>query len=403
MKIQSLAQIWLFIKLWISIKMMYKMKNVFVLLLTLSLIYSCKEEKKASPSSVKGLKEQKIKLEISKDSITNLILVIDEKLSKLDTLKRIQEVSILKLQTNKFEHFISLQGNTITDENVIVHPKSSGTVTAVFVKEGQYVSKGATLLKIDDIIMQNSINEVKNQLVLANTTFERQQRLWNQKIGSEMQFLQAKNNKESLENKIKTLQSQLNNYRVKAPFSGVVDELIVHVGDMASPQAPALRIVNLNKIYVQSEVSENYLKSIKKGAKVKVYFNSLDQEFESRITQVGNYISPDNRTFKIKIPIKNRKGLIKPNLLADIKVQDYNTNKAIVIPSNLVQIDENGKKYVFTVIEKNNITIVVKKLVEIGKSFDNKTEIKSGIQIEDVLINEGSRSVSFEQEVIVVE
>jgi len=379
-----------------------KMKKILILLLTIMVIFSCKKEEKIEPNSIQDLKAKKTKLETSKDSITTLILALDKKLSKLDTLKRIQEVSTLRLQHHKFEHFISLQGNTKTDKNVVVHPKSSGIITAVYVKEGQFVSRGTTLLKIDDIIMQNSIHEVKNQLILANTTFERQQRLWSQKIGSEMQFLQAKNNKEALENKIKTLQSQLNNYRVKAPFSGIVDELIVHVGDMASPQAPVLRIVNLNNIYIQSDVSENYLKSIKKGAKVKIYFNSLDQEFESKITQVGNYISPDNRTFKIKIPVKNRKGLIKPNLLADIKVQDFKSNKAIVIPSNLVQIDENGKKYVFTVIKKEAMMIVDKKIIEAGKSFDNNTMINNGITLEDVLINEGSRSVSNGQEVTIV-
>ena len=379
------------------------MKYLAIIAVIFLVLFSCEKEVKIEVNSMQELKVAKAKLETAKDSIISLILTLDEKLSKLDTLKRVQEVTILKVVNSDFEHFISLQGNTKTDKNVLVRPKSSGIITAVYVKEGQFVSKGETLLKLDDAIIQNSMNEVKNQLILATTTFKRQERLWNQKIGSEMQFLQAKNNKESLEHKIKTIQSQINNYRVVAPFSGVVDEVVAHIGDMVSPQSPIIRIVNLKDIYIQSEVSENYLSSVKKGAKVKIYFASINKEIESKITQVGNFISPNNRTFKIKIPIQNKNGLIKPNLLADIKVLDFKADKAIVIPSNLIQIDENGKKYVFTIEEKDGVKNVTKKTVKTGKSFDNKTLIINGISLTDIVINEGSRSVSNGQEVKIVE
>jgi RND family efflux transporter MFP subunit len=276
---------------------------------------------------------------------------------------------------------------------------ATGQITKVYVKEGQRVGKGQTLMQIDDAILRNSINEIENQLSLANTTYERQKRLWEQKIGSEMQYLQAKTQKEALEKKIKTLQSQLKNYKIKAPFNGIVDDVMAKLGDLASPQAPAVRLINLNSMYVESDVSENYLKNIKKGNETIVELPTIGEKITTKISKVGNFINPDNRSFKVRVNIKNKKNLVKPNMLADIKIKDYENNKAITIPTNLVQIDENGKTFVFVLVKEKDQNIVVKKPVEIGKDYNGITEIINGLTTEDIIINEGARNVSEGQKV----
>ena len=375
------------------------MKKLIILLVTLAVIVSCKKEEKPLPNSIKGIKLEITKQEKVKDSISKIINKLETKLTALDTTKVLQTVTTLQIVPTHFEHYISIQGNTKTDKNILLRPSANGLITGVFVKEGQYVSKGQKMFQLDNAILLNSINEVKNQLSLAQTTFERQKRLWDQKIGSEMQFLSAKTQKEALEKKITTLQSQLKNYRVTAPFSGIVDDLIATKGDLASPQTPLARMVNLRDMYIESDVAENYLTSIKKGAKVVVNFNAIGKELATKISQVGNTISPDNRTFKVRINVPNKKGEIKPNLLADIKIKDFDKSDAITIPSKLVQIDADGNNFVFTITKKDDKNIVTKKIIEVASSYQNKSLITNGLTKEDVLIDEGSRSVSSGQEV----
>lgn len=378
------------------------MKHILIIILSILLLFSCEKEEKVlsdKAKSISELKKEKAKQEKVKDSISKIIIGLESDLAKLDTIKKLTLVNTLEIKPTHFEHFISLQGNTKTDNNITVRPVGSGLITGVYVKEGERVYTGQKLFQLDNSVLKNSIYEVKNQLSLAQTTFERQQRLWNQKIGSEMQFLQAKNNKEALENKIKTLSSQLKNYRVTASFSGIVDDLIVTKGDLASPQTPLAQIVNLSNMYIESDVPESFLKSIKKGSKVIVSIPTIGKEVKTKITLVGNTISPANRTFKVRINIPNKKGKIKSNLLADIKIKDFEVKDAIVIPSRLVQIDENGNNFVFTVVEKEGKSIVVKRSITVKSTYNNNSFISEGLTLEDILINKGVRNVSEGQKV----
>ena len=377
------------------------MKKSILIIISFLILLSCKKEVKEIPlpTSIAGLKLEKSKQEKVKDSISKIIVKIENKLSELDTVKKLALVSTIKISPSHYEHFISIQGNTKTDKNIMVRPLANGIITGVFVKEGQRVKKGQKMFQLDDAVLKNTIYEVKNQLILAQTSFERQKRLWNQKIGSEMQFLQAKNNKESLENKIKTLNSQLKNYRITAPFSGIIDDLIATNGDLASPQTPLVKIINLNNMYIESDVAENFLKSIKKGNKAIVNLESIEEKIITKIAQIGNTINSENRTFKIRINLNNKKGLIKPNLLANIKIKDLDIKNAIVIPSKLVQIDENGNNFVFTITKQNNKNIVTKKIVKVESTYQNISYISEGLNKDEVLINEGSRNVSLGQEI----
>jgi len=376
------------------------MKKITIILLALTVLFACKKEEKALlPTSVAGIKLEKTKQEKAKDSISKIIIDLETKLAELDTTKVLQPVTIYQVKPSHFEHYINIQGNTKTDKNILIRPLASGIITGVYIKEGQRIANGQKMFQLDNAILINGINEVKNQLILAQTAYDRQKRLWDQKIGSEMQYLQAKNNKEALENKIRTLNSQLKNYRVTAPFSGIVDDLIATKGDLASPQTPLAQMVNLRKMYVESDVAENYLMSIKKGSKVVVNLTAIGKSIETKIAQVGNNISPDNRTFKVRINVPNKKGEIKPNLLADIKIKDLDVKDAIVIPSKLVQIDENGNNFVFTISEKEGKKIVHKNLVTVTSSYENKSLITNGLSKDAIIIDEGSRSVSTEQEI----
>lgn len=381
------------------------MKQTLIIFLSLTILFSCKKEVKKAPlpKSIAGLKLEKSKQEKIKDSISNIIIDIESKLSELDTLKSVYKVNTYAIKPSHYEHYINVQGNTKTDKNVTIRPQVSGLITKIYVKEGQRVKNRQLLLQIDDAVLRNSIFEVKNMLKLAQTSYDRQKRLWDQKIGSEMQYLQAKNNKESLENKISTLYSQQRNYKVRAPFTGIIDDLIATKGDLASPQTPLIQIVNLSKMYVESDVSENFIMSIKKGSKAIVNFTSISEEINAKVSQVSNNISPENRSFKIRIDVRSKSGMIKPNLLADIKIKDFDVKDAIVIPTNLVQIDGDGNKFVFTITKKDNKTIVTKKIITTNSDFNGNSLITKGLIKEDILINEGSRNVSTNQEVEVFE
>ncbi len=378
------------------------MKKISILLIAISL-FSCTNKKKDKelPNSLEGLKIEKRKVEKIKDSIDKVLTKIEFKIDKLDTIKSLQPVTVLEVKHTVFKHFIHIQGNTETDKNIIIRPLANGQITKVYVKEGQRVNKGQTLMQIDEAILRNSINEVQNQLSLASTTFERQKRLWEQKIGSEIQFLQAKTQKEALEKKIITLQSQLKNYKIKAPFGGVVDDVIAKLGDFASPQVPVIRLLNLSKMYIESDVSENYIKDIKRGNETKVNIPAIGKEIQTKISKVGNFINPDNRSFKVRVDINNKHHFIKPNMLADININDYQNKKAITIPSNLVQIDENGKQFVFVVEKEKDSNIIKKKMIKTGKEYNGVTEIIEGLSAKDKLINEGARSVSEGQKVTI--
>lgn len=379
------------------------MKNSLILLFSILFLISCSEEVKKSPNSIKGLKTEKIKLEKTKDSLVQKINEIETKLAELDPKINIPLVSVIEVKLADFNHYVSVQGNTKTDQNITLRPQASGIITNVYVKEGDKVWAGKKLMQLDDAILKSSIDEVRNQFSLANTTYQRQKKLWDQKIGSEIEFLQAQNNKIALEKKITTLESQLKNYSITAPFNGIIDDLIANKGDLASPQLPLLRIMNLRNMYIEADVSENYLKSIKKGNTAMVTLASLGIDFEAKISQIGSQINPENRSFKIRININNKKGLIKLNLLADLKIKDFDAKKAIVIPSNLIQMDENGEEFVFILTQINDKNLIAKKLIKTEKNYEDKTLISEGLNENDLLVTEGSRNVSNAQEVDVID
>ncbi len=381
--------------------MLNNMKRILILAIII-IASSCNKKENVVPSSLEYLNQQKNILNQQLDSISNEIIIIDEQIASLDTTSSLQVVSAFKLEPTIFKQFIEIQGNSASDQNIAIHPEVSGTIVKIFVKDGQSVRKGQLLIQIDDDILENNIQELQTQLTLATTTYERQKRLWNQKIGSEMQFLQAKNNKEGLENKLSTIKTQLYKYKIHAPFSGIIDDVIAKEGNLASPQLPVFRLINLQNMYVEAKVAENYLKDIRKGNEVSLFFPSIDEKSNSRVLHVGNYINPDNRSFIVKIPVKNTNKYIKPNLLADIKIKTNETENAVVIPSKLIQMDQNGNEFVYTLGKENDVYIARKTMIKSGDSNDDETIIIDGLNLKDIIVDEGSRSINNDQKVDVL-
>lgn len=362
---------------------------------------SCGDAPKKS-ATLTALTSEKSDLMQQIDSLNNVLKSVEERISKLDTTKRLNVVTAIKAEEKLFRHYIKVQGTVEADQSVELYPERSGTITRIFVKEGQKVTKGQTLLQIDDSIIERSLMELQTQLDLAATTFERQERLWNQNIGSELQFLQAKAQKEGLENSINSLKEQGKKLKVLAPFSGVIDEVFAKTGGLAAPQIPTFRLVNLNTVHIESEVTESYLKSIKKGTAVDLFFPSIGKNIQAKIDQVGNFINPNNRSFKIRINIENPNNELKANLLADVKINDFKET-GIVIPTKLIQRDRVGKTFVYTLIKDGEGFKVQKTYIQDKMTYDNESFIVDGLTPYTLIVDKGSRLVKANENVILGE
>ena len=376
------------------------MKKTYALI-GISLMLCCGKTSKQSASLLE-LNSNKRDLIQQIDSLSSLLKSVELNISKLDTNKRLTRVTTLKSEEKMFQHFIEVQGSVEADQSVELYPESSGNITKIFVREGQIISKGYPLVQIDNSILESSKVELQTQLDLATTTFERQKRLWDQNIGSEIQYLQAKAKKEGLENSLESLKSQAKKLKITAPFSGTVDEVFAKTGGLANPMFPALRLVNLDQIHVESEVTETYLKYIKKGTEVELYFPSIDKKINTKVDQVGNYINPNNRSFKVRMNINNIDGTLKANLLADVKISDFK-EVGIVIPSNLIQKDRMNKTFVYTLVKEDKFFRVKKSYILEKMSYENESFISEGLEADALIVDKGSRLVKGDETVILAE
>ena len=305
-------------------------------------------------------------------------------------------VSVLTIKDTVFNHYLEIQGNVNTKENILVQPEFGGTLTALNVKAGQRVSKGQILGKVDDAGMSQQLASIENQYALAKTTFERQKNLWDKKIGSEIQFLQAQAQMISAQKSVAQMRAQVAKTVIRAPFSGTIDEVFVERGQVVAPSPQGLmRIVNLSNMYVSTTVPETYIGKLKPGTEVDVFLTSLGKTYKGKVRQVANFINPSNRSFGIEVSVPNPDNLLRPNQVAKLKIIDYTINNAIVVPTNVVQEDGEHNKFVFIATNVNGKSGVAKKvLVKVGKSSNNVTEILSGLAANDVIITEGVNSIA---------
>lgn len=346
----------------------------------------------ATPDNDKKARLEKLKAE--QLNITKEIKKLEDEVAKSNpdsTSVKAKEVIVKELQTTRFDHFVQTQGLIESEDNIQVSSKTAGVITNVLVKEGDVVRKGQTLAQVDNSIILSSIEEVKASLELAQTVFERQKNLWDQKIGTEVQFLQAKNNKEGLEKRLASLSEQNDQTRIKSPINGVVDEVTVKAGQNIMPGQPAVRVVNDSDLKVKASISEAYVLSIKKGDRVMVTVPDLKKEIEAKVTFVGRNIDQLSRTFAIEAKVPSG-DFLRPNMSVILKVVYKSFPSATVVPVSVVQ-QVNGEKVVYVATQKNNQTIATKKSVVVDGVFDGKAQVQ-GLNTGDKVITVGFQGLS---------
>jgi len=388
------------------------MRKIYSLFVITVLLISCGEKKTTSIESLVSignlteLEAKKKEIATNLEIINNDLQAINLAISKKDTLKKLPLITAFTAKSTIFTHYLEIQGNVKTKQNILVYPEMPGILRKIFVQEGQRVTKGQLLATIDDGGLSNQVAQVEATTQLAKTTFERQKRLWEQKIGSEIQFLQTKTNYEAQTNALKQLKSQQAKASVRAPFSGVVDNIIKEPGTVIAPGqgSEIFRIVNLNNMYVEAEVPEKYIASITKNKEVKVEFSVLGKSVNSKIRQVGSFINPNNRSFKIEVPVENKSGNIKPNLTAKLQINDYTDAEAILIPQSIISENAKGEQYIYVLKDKklNNEAVAERLIIETGKTQGDLIEVTKNLAADTEIIMEGARSVTNGQVVKVI-
>ena len=351
--------------------------------------------------NLEAIRMKRSEVKANEAAIQEDLRKLDEAIKKLDTTDNSSLVTTRALNDTLFRHFIELQGNVETKQNVIVYPEYQGTLIRVLVKKGDRVRKGQTLARIDDGGLGSQVSQLEVQEQLAKTTFERQKRLWEQQIGSEIQYLQAKANHESTRDAVNQAKSQLGKTTIRAPFSGVIDEVITEQGTVVAPGQGVFRIVNLKDMYVKADVPERYLASVVPGKEVAIEIPMLGETLTSEVRQTGNYINPNNRSFSIEVDVPNKDGQVKPNLTAKLKINDYSSENAILIPLSVISENAKNEQYVYKAISKGekDKAVAKRQIIKTGKTQGDYIEVLEGLNEGDVIIEEGARSVKEGQEV----
>jgi RND family efflux transporter MFP subunit len=384
------------------------MKKVFFTLILSSFILSCSGNKSESTKdlitskNLEGLKSQKEKKLKAFNALKNELKQINDAIVDLDPSEKLPLISMLEIKPENFDHYVEIQANVKTRNNVLLYPEYTGTLKAVYAQEGQKVKKGKLLAMIDDAGLKDQLEQLEIQAELSKTIFDRTQRLWDQNIGSEIQLLQAKTTYNSQLKSIAQLKKQLNRTKIYAPFSGTIDEIIANTGaNMMPGQTPVMRIVNLSDMYAEADVPERYLSQIKRGTTAFVNIPVLNLELETNVRQTGTFINPVNRSFRVETPLENTSEMIMPNLNCKLKINDYSNPSALMIPLGVIKENANGQKYVYKLIpeDKKQVFRTQQAFVELGKKSFDKVEVLSGIEIGDLIVEEGATIVEDNQRV----
>ncbi|MGB5699262.1 efflux RND transporter periplasmic adaptor subunit [Muriicola sp.] len=388
------------------------MKNLISLFTLVLLLLSCGGDTNVSIDSLIANKDLD-KLRAKKTSITEQLKELNEQVKTIDSVIAVLDsdtklplVSTFEVSTQNFQHFLELQGDVATKQNVLIYPEMAGTLQRVYVTEGDRVTKGQLLGVIDDGGMASQLAQLKTQAELAETTYERQKRLWEQKIGSEIQFLQAKTNYEATKSSVQQAERQLGKSTIRAPFTGIIDDVIKDEGTVVSPGpgSEVFRIVNLSNMYITVDVPESYLGSINNGSMATVYFPVLGDSIKTTVRQTGNFINPNNRSFSVEIPVPNEKGSIKPNLSARVTINDYSNANALLVPQSVISENAEGEQYVFIAENPSEEMqgTAKKRIVTTGKTQGRFVEILTGLSAGELIIQEGARSVKDNQDVQII-
>ncbi|WP_048331400.1 efflux RND transporter periplasmic adaptor subunit [Bizionia psychrotolerans] len=388
------------------------MKNIKILIILAVIISSCGNEKEKSLDAVlesnnlSELKERRSEIDAKQQELNDQMGLLNEKIAKLDTIKKVPLITTFKAKQEVFNHQLEIQGNVTTKNLLVITPEFNGILTKVYVKEGEAVKKGQLLAKIDDGGLSQQLAQLEIQSNLAKTTFERQKRLWDQNIGSEIQYLQAKSSYESQAEAVNQLNQQIAKTNVRAPFSGTIDDVITEQGSVVmAGQSQLMRIVNLEDMYIETDIPESYIGNVTKGKNVTVEFPILGKTIDTKIRQAGDFINPANRTFKVEVSVPNTEKNIKPNLTARLKINDYTNENALLIPQSIISENADGEQYIYVISNKNSQGEGDAKriIIKTGRTQGDVIEVLEGIEDGAEIVREGARSVKDGQTVKVVD
>ncbi|MEY2705695.1 MAG: hypothetical protein RL407_1757 [Bacteroidota bacterium] len=365
------------------------MKSLATLITSLILlvgIFSCASD---------PIEAKKAELESLKSQLTELntkIKTLEEELAAADpefaaANRKSLLITTLPARKGTFTHYLEVTGSVLSKKNVTISSETVGRILEIPAIEGMRVTRGQVLARVDSESIQRSIEELENSLSLARTVFEKQERLWNQKIGTEVQYLEAKSRKEGLEKSLASLKAQLAKSVIRAPFAGTVESVQVRLGELMQPGLPMFQFVGESDLFIEADLSENYINSIAKGDSVEISFPSINKNIASKVSALGAIINPNNRTFKVEISLPNLTE-VKPNMLSVLKIKDYTNAESVVVPGHLILSDTKGD-YVFAV--ENGVA--KKKYVKRGYSSGEETEIVEGLTGTEILVDKGFREV----------
>jgi membrane fusion protein (multidrug efflux system) len=367
------------------------MKKLIIPLLLVTLLpFACQRERTAQQISAEVVNTRK---QIA--TLSAKLESLEAELARVQPPREETPVKVTRYTVRKQDFSDYIESNSLVEavREASISPEMSGKVESILVEEGQVVKKGDVLIKLDSKVMQGSLAELEKNFEMVNTTFEKQKELWDQGIGSEMQFLQAKNRKEAMERSINTLKSQLDLTKIFAPFDGRVEKISIKIGELASPGRGIIDVVNVSTLYVNSEVSEAFIETVHSGDTVRVEFPNLPGIVKMEpIIYKGDVISAQSRTFPVRVEIHNENRQIKPNMLADMKIRVVHMKDAVLVPTPLIRQDVQGS-YVFTVQEKNSKALAHKVYITTGDSDGSMTVVKNGLEGGEILVDKGFNQV----------
>ena len=388
------------------------MKKLLIIVSLFLLIVTCKSEKKPSISeliasdNLKGLRTEKDAKTKTFNSLKIELNKINAAIATLDPNENLPLITAINLSSEKFNHFIEFQASIKTRKNVLLYPEFNGILKKIYVKEGQKVKKGMLLAHIDDAGLSSQLEQLEIQTALSKTKLERIRRLWDQKIGAEINMLEAKTTYESKLKSIAQLKKQIEKTEIRAPFSGTIDEITANTGTNLMPgQTPVMRIVNLDEMYTESNVPERYLKSIKIGTEAIIEIPMLGREYKSTIRQTGSFINPNNRSFRVEAPLVNSDNMTKPNLTSKLKILDYSNQEAILIPLRIIKENAKSESYVYRLKsdQKEGVYLTERVFLKLGKKTQDRVEVLEGLNAGDLIVDEGASIVENNQRVKTIE
>ena len=367
-----------------------KIPQIYLIMLGICIISSSCERTSDEDSRRKRIELLKLELEEINSEITELekdlqLSGVEAELASSRTL-----VTVFSLETSKFHHETEIRASVASRKNVLLTAESMGKIENIYVSEGQVVKKGQLLVSLNSEVLQNSIKEIKTQLNLATVLFEKQSSLWSQNIGTEIQYLQAENNKESLDRKLETLKSQLKMSTIIAPFDGVVDKIVAKMGEFSQPGLPMLRLINPESNYLKADIPESLLGKFSVGDMVQIHFPNQNRSEYSLISSIGRVINDQNRTFELEVAMPKVDFVVRPNQVVILRLVDYSNDEAIAVPSKLIQTDNRGS-FIYVVEGKTDDKKAIKAYVNTGYSFNDRTEIVSGLIERQMVVDKGYR------------